>query len=416
MRVLQLNNFEAIGGGSDRVYQLTTRLLRSKGHQVATLACGDEPFDKDKQSHLLPRNGYIERNPLATLRNIRDFVYRPAAAAMIDEIVETHRPEVAHLHIFYGQLSSSVLQRLRHHRVPCVMTVHEYRMLCPVSTLFTEREGVCEKCAGGQLRHVVLNRCNRGSLAASMLSALECSVRDRRFNYLEHVDHFLMVSHFCRDKHIQYLPAIADKSSVLYNFVAAEPERSDFEQPGADRRYLYCGRLSREKGVSLLCDSFAQRPTETLLLAGDGPLGDELRARYADCPNIRFLGKLGAAELASQIRQAWFTIAPSEWYENNPMAILESFALGTPVLAADIGGIPELVIPGETGLLFAPSDPASLARSLDTASLMPPEERARLSARAVQMIAAHHGPEHHYQLLMAGYAKAIEQHNQGSRA
>lgn len=404
MRILQVNNFEAIGGGSDRVYQLTTQLLLNRGHNVATLACGDQPFDDRKHTALLTRNGYFNRNPLATVRNVCNFIYRPEAARKIDDLVATFRPEVAHLHIFYGQLSSSILRRLRSLGIPIVMTVHEYRMLCPVSTLFTQRMGVCERCAGGHYHFAVRHRCNRDSIAASLLSALECTVRDHSFNYSEHIDHFFMVSRFCLDKHVQYLPAIAKKSSVLYNFVEAANWGGT---PFPEHHFLYCGRLSKEKGLLLLCEAFAQRPLNVLKIAGDGPLAEVLRNRFGTCPNICFLGKLGAEALQTSIREAWFTIAPSEWYENNPMAILESFAQGTPVLGARIGGIPELVLAGQTGLLFEPSDSQSLSRALDEALAMDDAKRQFMSSQTLELVRQRHSLDYHYSHLISGYEAVI---------
>src|SRR5690349_15881836 len=138
MRVLQINNFEEIQGGSDRVFQLNTRILLDRGHEVATLACGEVSFDSRKHSVLLQRNGYLQSNPLATYRNIRNFFYRKEAASSIRTLVRDFRPDLAHLHIFYGQLSSAVLDALQGLGVPCVMTVHEYRMLCPISTMYAE--------------------------------------------------------------------------------------------------------------------------------------------------------------------------------------------------------------------------------------------------------------------------------------
>ena len=119
MRVLQLNNFEAIGGGSDRVYQLTTRMLLDRGHDVATLSCGDQSFDSRKTTVLLPRNGYFSANPFQTLSTVRDFVYRSEARSAIEDLVTSFKPDIAHLHIFYGQLSSSVIAALHRLKVPC---------------------------------------------------------------------------------------------------------------------------------------------------------------------------------------------------------------------------------------------------------------------------------------------------------
>ncbi len=407
MRILQINNHEQIGGGSERVFQLTTKLLLDKGHDVASISCGSHSFDDRKRTVLLAHNGYMSGSPLDTLRNVREFVYRPSAAEATRDLVEDFRPDLAHLHIFYGQLSSSVLSALAELRVPCVMTVHEYRMLCPVSTLYTERQGVCERCAGGSKVHALLGRCNRGSLPASSLSALEAWFRDRFFPYGKLIDHFFMVSRFCLEKHAQYSSDIANKSSVLYNFVRDADRSARPHQVQSNAPFLYCGRLSREKGVALMCDAFAQRPQLELRIAGDGPLALELKSRYAMHRNIKFLGKLDSARLKTELAAARFSIAPSEWYENNPMAILESFAAGTPVLGASIGGIPELVTPSRTGMLFNPSDLNSLLNAVDAADQITAEHRYAMGQMAIELIRARHSESEYYEQLLSGYQRVL---------
>ena len=410
MNILQINNHEQIGGGSERVFQLTTRMLMKQGHRLATLSCGERPFDGSKTSVLLAPNGYIEPSPLKTARNIANFIYRPETAEKLERLIADFRPDIAHLHIFYGQLSSSVLSTLRKHRIPCVMTVHEYRLLCPISTLYTQHQGVCERCAPGKKRYAVAFRCNRGSLPASILSATESWVRDRYFNYMEHIDHFFMVSEFCLNKHAQYLPAIKDRSSVLYNFIRDQDLAEGPEKMMPDSPYLYAGRLSHEKGVQLLCAAFRERPRLRLRIAGDGPLAAELRASYAQCPNIEFLGKLGGPDLKREMRSAKFSVVPSEWYENNPMSILESFGAGTPVLGANIGGIPELVLRGLTGLTFTPSDKLSLLQVMDEAASLSDEAREAMGQRALALIRQRHSEAVYYDRLLAGYENVIRQH------
>lgn len=407
MKILQINNFEDVQGGSDRVYQLATKMLLDLGHDVATLSCGDQSFDSRKTTVLLPRNGYFSKNPLKTLCNIRDFVYRPDAAEAIKGLVHSFKPDIAHLHIFYGQLSSSVIAELRRLQVPCVMTVHEYRLLCPISTLYTQSLGVCEKCATGEKRNAIALRCNRGSPFASLLSASESWVRDRYFGYLDHIAHFFMVSEFCRNKHSEYLPAILQKSSVLYNFIGDTDIAEAPNDVAVDAPFLYAGRLSHEKGVTLLCSALRDRPQQCLRIAGDGPLAESLRTEFADSSNIKFLGKLTATQLKDEMRQAKFTIVPSEWYENNPMSVLESFGSGTPVIGADIGGIPELVRPGSTGIIVAPSNKDSLLQALDDAYDMSRDDRNLLGKGALDLIRQNHSEAGFYSRLITGYTDVI---------
>lgn len=407
MKVLCINNHEQIGGGSERVYQGTARLLLESGHEVATLSCGTEAFDPRTQSALLPVNGYIDRrSAVNTARNLARYVYWPRSAAAVTALVERFKPDVAHLHIFYGQLSSSILPALRKLGVPTVMTVHEYRMLCPVSTLYTPRSGICERCAHGNYRHAVVQRCNRGHVAASALSAIEATVRDLRFNYLQHIDHFLMVSRFCLEKHVQYRPEIESRSSVLQNFVTAA-EHIAPPAPGT-RTVLYAGRLSAEKGLDLLCEAFIGLPAglARLEIAGTGPLEETLKRRFEQHPAIRFLGRLDTVDLTRKLREAWISVAPSVWYENNPMSVLESMAQGTPVLGASVGGIPELISHGESGWLFAAASLHSLRSGLAEALSIDLERRLSMGRAAWQHVKTHNAPDVHLSKLLSAYRVA----------
>lgn len=407
MRVLCINNHEQVGGGSERVYQGTVRLLLEAGHDVATISCGAEAFDSRTESVLLPLNGYIDRRSvLQTTLNLGRYVYWPRAASALTELVERFKPDVAHLHIFYGQLSSSILPALKKLGVPTVMTVHEYRMLCPVSTLYTPSLGICERCAHGNYGHAVMQRCNRGQVGASAMSALEATVRDLRFNYLDYIDRFLMVSRFCLDKHVQYRPDMKSRSAVLQNFVAASESAGQADP--ADRVVLYAGRLSAEKGLDLLCDAFASLPSGLgrLEIAGAGPVEDALKSRFAQNPAIRFLGRLGAADLAAKMRRAWITVAPSVWYENNPMSVLESMAQGTPVLGASIGGIPELISHGKSGWLFQASSVPALRAGLEDALRVEPQRREAMGQAAWQHVKIHNAPEVHLPRLLETFEHA----------
>jgi glycosyltransferase involved in cell wall biosynthesis len=156
-----------------------------------------------------------------------------------------------------------------------------------------------------------------------------------------------------------------------------------------------------------MCEAFAKRPHLDLRIAGDGPLTEELKTRFASNSNIKFLGKLDPIELKMELSAARFSITPSEWYENNPMAILESFALGTPVIGSDIGGIPELVTQNKTGFLFSPSDLNSFLSTLDQANSTSIEKRHKMGEMAIELIRDRHSESGYYEQLLRGYQNAL---------
>jgi glycosyltransferase involved in cell wall biosynthesis len=406
MKILQINNSEAVVGGSERVYHLTSELLAQHGHEVCSLSCGEAPVGQYKRAYLLPRNAYHGSSVLDAVANAGRFLHRPSAATLLGEILDRERPDVAHLHIFYGQLSSAILPVLRSRRVPTVMSVHEYRLLCPTSTMFRAEGTICEACAGGRYWNAIRHRCNRQSLSASALSALECFWRDAWYDYAKYIDHFIMVSEFCRRKHLAYLPELEGKSSTIYNFVE-QVEGPPIASPQSPRHLLYAGRLSVEKGVESLLAVVARLPHVTLDVAGTGALQAQLTDRYARCPNIRFLGHLSRESLRERMSRATYSVVPSIWYENNPMSILESFASGTPVIATDIGGIPELVAEGATGFLYRPRDAASLEACLAKAATVEDADLVAMGRRCQELVRTRHGPSTHLEALLATYDRVI---------
>jgi glycosyltransferase involved in cell wall biosynthesis len=409
MKVLQINNHESNKGGSDHVYHQTTNLLIEKGHDVATLSCDENKFSYNSKSKILRSNQYHSKNPLRTLKNTRDFIYRRETERAVESIVSNFRPDVAHLHIFYGHISSSVLVALRRMKIPTVMTVHEYRMLCPISTLYRSYEGICEKCACGEKINVIINKCNKNSYLSSTLSYIETSFRDKFVNYRDFIDHFFMVSNFCLNKHTEYIPEIEKKSSVLYNFIQPNDLKAghDVEKK---QPFLYVGRISFEKGLHLLCTAFKLRPEFRLRIAGDGPLLNSLIDEFGEAKNIEFIGKIHSDQVKKEMQGARFTVLASEWYENNPIAVLESFAAGVPVIAADIGGIPELVYSGKTGYTFTPSSVSSLVEALDQANSTSDQQRNYMGERARALVRQRHNKDNHYDLLISGYTEAIKTH------
>jgi glycosyltransferase involved in cell wall biosynthesis len=315
-------------------------------------------------------------------------VWNREAARNLDALLREARPDVAHLHNIYHHLSPSILPVLARHRVPMVMTLHDLRLLCPAIHMLRDGE-VCERCRGGRLHNAVLGKCVKDSRGASLLAAVETAHQKWRGLYTRLVGTFLCPSDFYRRKYAAWgYPA--HKLRHLPNFVDLDfwhPSRIPGDAP--QDAYLFFGRISQEKGLRDLLtahklweDGHASgaiaEPPLTLLIAGSGPCEANLRAQMAGLRLARaeFLGALDVAELRRALGRAAFTILPSIWYENGPMAALESLAAGVPLLGADIGGIPEMIETGRTGLTFRPGDPEDLLRCARQAVREPADPRA----------------------------------------
>ncbi len=318
-------------------------------------------------------------------------IWNTEAAAKLEKLLERVQPDVAHVHNIYHHLSPSILNVLRRHRIPIVMTLHDLRLLCPAIHMLRNGE-ICERCRGGNFHQAVLGRCVKDSRTASLLAAVETFHQRSRRLYENQVDLFLCPSRFIRDKYIAWgFPA--HKLRHLPNFVDLEQWHPD-RIPRAESRdaYLFFGRLSREKGLRTLleaqhkwesghaADEVATPPLQ-LLIAGEGPCGENLKvfAGALKLKTVELLGSLEPEALRRALGRCRFTVLPSEWYENAPMAALESLASGIPVVGTRLGGIPEMITQGRNGILVEPHDPDSLLAGIIQASAFTPHvgEKAR---------------------------------------
>lgn len=353
MRILLCNKFYYRRGG-DCIYTLgLEKLLKERGHEVAVFSMRHPDNADTVWSRFFPsevnmnsiagKAGFLSRS-LGDRETCRKF------SALLDEF----RPDVVHLNNIHSQLSP-VIARIAHTRaIRVVWTLHDYKLLCPRYDCLKNGSQPCEACFTDK-KQVLLNRCMKNSLPASVLAYLEALKWNRRV-LDDCTDVFICPSRFMRDKMLQ--GGFPERKLVyLPNFVDTEScRRPDY----GDRRDYYCyvGRLSHEKGIGTLVDAAKGLPWR-LVVAGDGPLKDRLN----DVSHIEYVGKQDWAGVKELVGGARFSVIPSEWYENSPLSVIESLCLGTPVLGADMGGIPELVSPG-TGLIFRSGDSAGLAAGI----------------------------------------------------
>jgi glycosyltransferase involved in cell wall biosynthesis len=397
--VLLVNNYAHVRGGSDRCFLDQRRLLAERGHRVWTLATRPPAGDAPEGATLLEPLE-LERPRAADLWR---FHFSRAARRAVERILASPPlPDLAHLHIYHGQITASILRPLRRAGIPIVHTLHEYRLACPVST-FVSRGAPCEACHGGAFWRALPRRCNRGSLARTLVSVSE-SYLSRALGTRSAVDLFLAPSEFLRKKMIAHGLA-PERILSLPNFVDAAriaPAR------GPGEHFLYAGRLERLKGVLTLARAARAVRGLPLFLAGDGTARAELEAlvRTEGLSHVRLLGHQDSAALERLIRAARCVVVPSEWLENLPLAVLEAMACARAVIGARIGGIPELVVDGETGFLVPPGDEAALAERLRWAAEHG-AECERLGQRARARVEAEFSAEAHYPRLMDAYRRLL---------
>ncbi len=304
----------------------------------------------------------LNYGPVGSLVRAGRVIYSLDARKQMDRLITDFKPDIAHAHCIYHHLSPSVLGELRSRGVATVMTAHDLKLACPAYKMLN-RSGICEKCKNGNLLHVAKNRCIRDSAAASTLVMVESMVHRWFGLYRRNLDRIVVPSHFFGDK-LEQWGWPRHKLVYIPNFIDAEALTAT---PVSGDRFLFFGRLAQEKGVDTLIEA-AVRANVPLDIAGDGPEAQTLRRLGEGHDNVRFLGRLEKNEVIEAVRNCRAMVLPSRWYENAPMSILESYALGRIVIGADVGGIPEMVKHDETGYLFAMDNVEDLTRVLTKVS------------------------------------------------
>lgn len=408
MRILQANKFWRQRAGSERYVFELCDLLESHGHEIAPFAMQDAGNAYSLYSSLFVTPMDIAepyRMPLSRRAGVAArILHSREAARNIGVLADVFNPDVAHLHNIYHQLSSSVFKPLARRGTGVVMTLHDFKLLCPALRLY-HGEGVCERCRRFDYHLCVTRLCVKGSLAASLLGAADLWLNDAFQVYSRHVDRFIAPSRFMAGKMIERgLPAA--KVEVLPGFV--DTERWQPASAGGDGDYiLFSGWLSPEKGVQTLIRAMAAHPGIPLKIAGTGIYDGVLRslAREHGLANVEFVGFRKEEDVRRLIQGSRFVCVPSEWYESSPMSALEAFACGKPVIASNMGGIAEVVSDGDNGVLVGAGDVDGLAAAIgdlwhDTGRC------AEMGAAARRLAEDSFSPGSHHEKIISIYQQA----------
>ena len=342
--ILNVSQNHYIRGGSDRYFFTLAEMLKKHGHRVIPFTAASPKNEPSEWKHYFPRGADFERPGMGDLLR---FLYSRDAVKSARRLLNDANIDLAHFHIYYGKLTASILGVLKEAGIPLIQTLHEYKLTCPVYNHLSNDQ-ICEACAGKHFWRALPKRCNRGSLARTTLSVTESYV-SKMLGSVKKFDHFISVSHFLRKKMISHgIPE--DQISTVHNFVDVSDITPSFS---VGDYVLYFGRVHQSKGILTLVDAAAPLKNVPLYIVGDGEAMPEVQRiiEQNGCDHIHLLGFKQGDELRELILNSICTVLPSEWYENCPMSVLESYAYGKPVIGADIGGIPELIEDGIDGCL-----------------------------------------------------------------
>ncbi|MBV8634600.1 MAG: glycosyltransferase family 4 protein [Burkholderiaceae bacterium] len=358
MKALMANKFFFRNGGSETVFFQEREFLLENGHDVVDFAMdGERNLPSAYEGHFVANRSYSGGGKLAKVKDAVSFIHSSEAVSKIGRLIDETKPDLVHCHNIYHQLTPSIIGAAKKRNVPVVLTLHDYKPVCPTYNRLRADATPCSDCLDGDFSRVVKNRCAEGSLGKSVLMYAEAVVQRAMGNY-EQVDAFVAPSRFMQDSIARRIPR--ERVRLLYNGIdptAIAPHYDD------DGYVLYLGRLVREKGVeTLLRAHAAAKGAWRVVIAGTGPLGDALKVKYD--PKV-FVGHLSGEALQDTIRRAAAVVVPSEWYENCPMSVIEAMAYGKPVIGSRMGGIPELVDEGKTGFLFEAGNAEQLTTAVE---------------------------------------------------
>jgi glycosyltransferase involved in cell wall biosynthesis len=343
MRIAIFHNRYRERGGEDSVVDFEAELLRKAGHEVRLF--------------LVDNGEEIGRSPagaVGALRAAWNARWNASMARRVEVFLDAAPVDVAHVHNSFPLLTPSVHTAIGARGIPVVQTLHNYRLLC-ANGMFLRNDRPCEDCVVRGPWNAVRYGCYRGSRLQTAVWADQARHHRELGTWAKAVDLFTTPSAFARTKLLAAgLPA--DRVVVKGNPVA-DPGVA----PGPGRGAVFVGRLSREKGVGLLIEAWRRLAGQPLTIVGSGPEEEALRRAAADLPGVRFLGRVDRERVFGALREAAFSVVPSLWYENFPVAVAESLACGRAVVAASPTALDEFVDHGRNGLRFEQGSVDALA-------------------------------------------------------
>lgn len=362
MKILMINKFLYQNGGSETYIFKLGKYLQQRGHSVEYFGMEHEKRIVGNSSGQYTSNmDFHTGSKLSKITYPIKTIYSREARKKIRRVLEDFEPDVCHLNNFNYQLTPSIILEIRKwskqtgHKCRIVFTAHDYQLVCPNHMCRNPNTNEnCEKCLGGHFWNCLKNKCIHGSTAKSAVGTAEAFYWKHRGVY-KYIDSMICCSKFMKSK-MDTNPLFAQKTLALHNFIDKTETK-----PSAKKEYvLYFGRYSREKGIETLIQACRELPEIQFVFAGSGVLEGRLKG----IPNVKNVGFKSGKELESLIREALFSVYPSEWYENCPFSVMESQMYKTPVLGANIGGIPELIEIGRTGDIFISGDKENLKEKI----------------------------------------------------
>ena len=404
MKVLLVNKFHYLKGGSETYYFALGKMLKEKGCDVIYFSMKDDKNIPCAQEKYFVNNidFNAKMSPVKVMTASAKLLYSLEAKRKFEKLLRDEKPDIIHLNIFQSQLTDSIVFAALKHHIPIVYTAHDLKAVCP-SYLMMNHGKICDRCINGNYLHCVSSKCMKNSRAKSLLAALEAETYRihktyDRMNLIicpsQHHQKRLTQGRICDPRILKYMPNFLPVGTTYH---AGEPRGT---------YYLYYGRLSEEKGIMTLLQAFNKANVDKpLYIVGAGPQETELRdyiQHNMSGKTVKMLGYKTGDELKQIVSSAYCVILPSICCENAPYSIMEAQAMGRPAIVSDNGGLPELVTEGVNGYIFRGNDAIDLCSKLE---LM--EHSTFQGIEICQMAQEKFSPEKYVLTLISEYKRLI---------
>lgn len=403
MKILLVNKFHYLKGGSEKYYFDLAKLLQEHGHEVAFFSMQDEKNIKTEcKEYFVENSDMNSKNIFKAL----DVIYSRKNKKAMEKALDDFKPDIVHLNNFQRQLSASIIKPIKKRNIPIVFTAHDLQAICPAIVMLDSKRQICEKCLNGKYVNCAKNKCIKNSGLKSILGAVEAKYYKFKKIYIKKIDKIITPSEFYKLKLIQ--DGIPENNiEAIHNFIDMDNYNVEVEDDGYA---FYFGRLIKEKGIFTLLEAFKSLKDKKLLIAGDGPDLEKIK-EYLNKnnmqENVKLLGYIDSDKVKEYVRKSRFIIVPSIWYENCPYSVLETLAIGKPIIGSNLGGIPELVKNNESGLIYTYNKPKELQEKMRV--LFENKELAdELGKNAKQIAKKEYSKESYYNKIINIYEGAVK--------
>lgn len=407
MKILLINKFFYMRGGSETYTFALADALKAKGHDVIFFAMQDKKnLPSEYSKYFVPNVDYNGKTSVKSkITAVKNFFYSNTSAEKMEELIQNEKPDIAHIGLLHRQITFSVVDVLKKHNIPVVMSMHDLIFACPNYTMLSQGEN-CEACVKGSVFNCIRRKCVKDSTGKSVLAACEKEFLVRKKLY-DKVDLYITECEFYKSLFKQS-HVTRSRIICMTNFLPVS-QKYEFDRNYSDY-ILYFGRFSKEKGIlTLLKAHEILKCKYRLVLVGGGAEESNIR-RFVEShhlTNVELPGAIYGEKMDVIIKNAKAVVVPSEWYENCPYALLQSLAKGKVTIVSGIGGLPELVSDGETGYLFKPGDSRDLAEKIEKVYSMDKPKYEAISQRICAEAKKTHYWESYTDALLEEYVSLI---------